>query len=91
VDFTLTPLLDVTGWTISFTLKDSLGGNTQTGFPTTATIVDGPRGRFRVSIPSSATSSIPVGRYVWDVRRTDSGNRATLADGYLDLKQEVTP
>jgi hypothetical protein len=44
-----------------------------------------------VAIPSSATSSVPPGRYVWDCRRTDSGSRTTLADGYLDLRQEVTP
>jgi hypothetical protein len=91
IDFTMTPVVDVTGWTISFTLKDTLGGNTQTGFPIAATIVDGSRGRFRVAIPSSATSSVAVGRYVWDVRRTDAGNRTTLADGYLDLRQEITP
>lgn len=91
IDFTMAPVVDVSGWTVVFTLKDQLGGSTQSGFPITATIVDGPRGKFRLAVPSSATSSIPVGRYVWDCRRTDSGNRTTVADGYLDLKQECTP
>jgi hypothetical protein len=91
IDFQMAPPADITGWSISFTLKDTLGGSTQTGFPLAAGVIDGPRGRFRVAIPSSATSSIPAGRYVWDCRRTDPGNKTTLADGWLDLKQEVTP
>jgi hypothetical protein len=91
VDFQMTPPADVTGWSISFTLKDTLGGITQNGFPLSATIVDGPRGRFRVAIAAALTAGLAVGRYVWDARRTDSGNKTTLADGYLDLRQEVTP
>jgi hypothetical protein len=85
------PLVDITGWNISLTLKDTLGGTTQPSFPVAATIVDGPRGKFRFTIPSGLTSSLPVGRYVWDCRRTDLGMKTTLADGYLDLRQEITP
>jgi hypothetical protein len=88
LDFTQTPTEDVTGWTIAFTVKDVLGGTTQ--FSKTATIVDGPRGRWRIGIASADTSGLAVGRYVWDARRTDSGNKATLADGFLDLRQECT-
>jgi hypothetical protein len=84
----MTPIVDVTGWTISFKVAASLGGTVQ--FTKSATIVDGPRGRFRVTIASADTSGLAVGRYVWDARRTDSGNKATLADGFLDLRQEVT-
>jgi hypothetical protein len=39
---------------------------------------------------SDNTAGQAVGRYVWDVRRVDAGKKRTLADGYLDLKQEVT-
>jgi hypothetical protein len=82
------PLVDITGWTITWKLASTLGGTVQ--FAKTATIVDGPRGQFKVTVASGDTASLSVGRYVWDCRRTDSGNKATLADGYLDLKQEVT-
>jgi hypothetical protein len=85
------PYVDVTGWTIQLTLKDTLGGNTQNSFPITATVTDGPRGKFQFTIASGLTKGLAVGRYVWDVRRTDLGKKATLADGYLDLKQEITP
>jgi hypothetical protein len=82
------PNTDITGWNITWKLATALAGTVQV--TKTATILDGPRGIFQVSIQSADTSSLSVGRYVWDCRRIDSGNRATLADGYLDLKQEVT-
>jgi hypothetical protein len=88
INFQMTPPTDVTGWNITLTVKDTLGGTTQ--FTKTATIVDGPRGQWKVVIANADTASLAVGRYVWDARRTDSGNKATLADGYIDLRQEIT-
>ena len=89
LDFTMTPPLDITGWTLSFKVANTLGGTVQ--FTKSATIVDAPQGKFRVTIASADTASLAVGRYVWDCRRTDAGNRATVADGSIDLRQEVTP
>ncbi len=88
LDFQMTPPSDVTGWTISLKIADSLGGSVQV--TKSASIIDGPRGRFRVTLASADTAALAVGRYVWDARRTDAGNKATLADGTLDLRQEVT-
>lgn len=88
LDFQMTPPVDVTGWTISLKVANTLGGTVQ--FTKSASITDGPRGRFRVTIASADTSSLAVGRYVWDCRRTDTGSKATLADGFIDLRQEIT-
>src|SRR4051794_10550819 len=88
LDFQMTPPADVTGWTISLKVADKLAGTVQ--FTKSASVVDGPRGKFRVTVAAADTSGLAVGRYVWDCRRTDSGNKTTLADGYVDLKQEVT-
>jgi hypothetical protein len=88
LNFTMRPPTDITGWTLTFTVRDKLGGTTQ--FTKTPTLTSATLGQFRVTIASSDTSGLAVGRYVWDVRREDSGNKTTLADGYLTLKQEVT-
>jgi hypothetical protein len=85
--FQMAPPADVTGWTISLKAVPALGGSVQ--FTKSATIVDGPRGKFKFTLASADTSSLTVGRYSYDVRRTDSGSKATLADGVLDLRQEV--
>lgn len=86
--FQLTPPADITGWTLSLKAMPALGGSVQ--FTKSATITDGPRGRFTFTLAAADTASLAVGRYSFDVRRTDSGNKATLADGVLDLRQEVT-
>jgi hypothetical protein len=88
LNFQMTPVVDITGWTINFKMAQGLAGAIMIALA--ATIVDGPRGRFQVTIANGNTASIAVGRYVWDCRREDGGYRATLADGYLDLRQEVT-
>ena len=88
LNFQMTPVQDITGWGITWKMANQLGGTIL--LTKTATIVDGPRGQFSVSIASSDTSGLAVGRYVWDARRTDSGNKSTVADGYVTLKQEVT-
>jgi hypothetical protein len=88
LDFQMVPPVDVTGWTITFKVADKLGGTVQ--FTKTASIIDGPSGKFRVTIASVDTATLAVGRYVWDCRRTTAGSKATLADGILDLRQEVT-
>jgi hypothetical protein len=88
LDFQMTPPADITGWAITLKAADAIGGTVQ--FTKTATILDGPRGRFRVTIANADTAALAVGRYVWDARRTDSGFKSTLADGTLDLRQEVT-
>ncbi|MFO0929160.1 MAG: hypothetical protein U0736_19410 [Gemmataceae bacterium] len=88
LDFQMARRSSVTGWAITFKAADGLGGTVQ--ITKSATVTDGPRGRFRVSLASADTAALNPGRYVWDVRRTDAGSKATLADGYLDLRREVT-
>jgi hypothetical protein len=88
LDFQLVPPADVTGWSVTLKVADRLGGTVQ--FTKSATITDGPRGKFRLTVAGGDTASLAVGRYVWDCRRTDSGSKATLADGTIDLRQEVT-
>lgn len=91
LNFQMTPPVDVTGWSITFSIFTDLPSEGGTSFyAVSATIADGPRGKFTVAISSAATTGSAVGRYVWDCRREDSGNKATLADGYLILKQEIT-
>src|SRR5947207_6039474 len=82
LEFQLAPPSDCTAWTISLKIAPTLGGTVST--TKSATIVDGPRGRFRVSLAAADTSGLAVGRHVWDVRRTDSGSKTTLAERTLD-------
>jgi hypothetical protein len=89
LNFYVTPPTDVTGWTLTGTVKDKLGGTVQ--FTFTPSILDAGRGWIQVTWPRSNTSALTPGDYVWDVRRTDSGKNTVLANGEATVKQAVTP
>jgi hypothetical protein len=89
LNFTMQPPTDLTGWTLTSSVKDKLGGTVQ--FTPTASIVDAGRGKFQVVWPRSATSALAPGDYVWDVRRVDAGGNSVLAHGEATCKQPVTP
>jgi hypothetical protein len=88
LNFQMTPAQDISGWTLSGTVKPYLGGSAS--FTFTPTVVDGGRGQFRASWPRGNTSGLSPGDFVWDVRRTDSGANTVLAHGQLRVKQPVT-
>jgi hypothetical protein len=86
--FSMTPPQDITGWTLTCTVKNQLGGTTQ--FTVTPTILDTGRGVFQAVWGRSNTSGLTPGDYVWDVRRTDTNNNTVLAHGEATVKQPVT-
>lgn len=88
LNFIMTPPQDITGWTLTGTVKDKLGGSTQ--FTFVPSIQDGGRGWFQASWARAQTSLLTPGDYVWDIRRTDSGKNAVLAHGEATCKQPVT-
>ena len=89
LNFTMVPPTDITGWTITSTVKDKLGGTVQ--FNPTVTIVDSGRGKYKASWPRANTSTLSPGDYVWDTRRTDSGANTLLSHGEATVRQPVTP
>jgi hypothetical protein len=88
LNFNLSPPQDITGWTLTGTVKDKLGGTVQ--FTFTPTITDAGKGLFQVAWSRAQTSALNPGDYVWDVRRTDAGNNSVLANGEITLRQPVT-
>jgi hypothetical protein len=89
LNFTVVPLTDITGWTITSTVKDKLGGTTQLN--PAVSITDAGRGKFQATWTRAQTSALSPGDYVWDVRRTDSGFNTVLAHGEATCRQPVTP
>jgi hypothetical protein len=94
LNFAMIPPTDVTGWSMTFTVRNKLAGSTQftkdNGGTGGLTIVDAKAGTFKVSIAKGDTSGLTPGGFVYDVKRTDSGSNAILANGTITLRQEVT-
>lgn len=86
LQFAMDPVVDITGWTLSMKVADQ-DGTVQ--FTKAGTVTSGSAGTFTMTIDSADTAALTVGGYKWDVRRTDTGAKATLANGELDLKQEI--
>ena len=88
----MSPTTDITGWSITMTVRQTpLGANTLVkSVGSGMTLTNPTSGVFTVSFPNADTASLPIGKYVFDIRRTDSGHRATIADGTIELKQEIT-
>ncbi len=88
IDFTMDPVEDITGWTLEFNVK---GAPALTDI---AGVVDsGPNGTFHFDLTDDLSDSLPPGRYVYDVWRTDAGAERVLAIGafvVLDVARSVS-
>ena len=85
--FTMTPVVNITGWTISMTVAISTDSPTAL-LTKTGTVTDAPGGVFTVPLTSADTGTTLLVNttYSWAVRRTDSGNITLLASGNLKIK-----
>jgi hypothetical protein len=83
---------DITGWTITFQVRDSLGGTSRITktVGSGVTIADAGRGVIEISLAKADTQGLAIQSYVWDIKRTNSGANVVLATGQLVLRQEVT-
>ncbi|HYM24440.1 MAG TPA: hypothetical protein VEU08_14590 [Vicinamibacterales bacterium] len=85
--FTMTPVTDITGWTITFTLKRNQTDPTPI-LTIAAVITNGPNGTFTVSL-TKAQTNMQAGTYQYDIQRTDAGSEAVLSIGTFTITQEV--
>jgi hypothetical protein len=88
LNFTLTPLTDITGWTLSFALKQRLD-DPSARLTVAGSITTASAGTFAVALSAANTTSLSAGTYRYDVWRTDSGSAAALATGALTVKGTV--
>lgn len=91
---TITPVTNITGWSITFTLRDKYTGAVllTKSVGTGVTITDGPGGVFTVLLTKANTSigqalasnRTPV-EALFDIRRTDTGSEAALTVGDVEI------
>jgi hypothetical protein len=82
----------ISGWSITFQVRDSLGGTSRITKTVGSgiTLKDSGRGVIEIALDKADTSSLAIQSYVWDIKRTDLGANVVLAMGQLILRQEVT-
>jgi hypothetical protein len=78
--FTMNPVVDVTGWVISFTVAKN--NNTDVKVTQqTAVATDAPNGQFSVYLPKAVTYNIEPDVYKHDLWRVDTGSERILSLG----------
>lgn len=88
LNFTMSPVVDISGWTLSFTIRDER--LTGSALVTAAgSVTSGVDGTFSVALTAAQTTTLDPDEYAWDVWRTDSGSATVLALG--DITVAGTP
>lgn len=89
--YSMAPPQDVTGWSIRFQMRGSLGGTIRITKTVGGgiTISDAGRGVVQVALAKADTQSLTAQDYVWELRRYDAGNEISLARGQMVLEQEI--
>jgi hypothetical protein len=88
LNFTMSPLEDVTGWTLLFTVETD--PETPKLIAVAGAITDGPNGKMAVTLDdtTSGTDQTP-GSYTYDLWRTDTDSERVLAHGDFHVKDSA--
>jgi hypothetical protein len=77
LSFTMDPVVDITGWTLTFSVRNYAG----VVFTKTATVTSAVDGTFTIAVVDTDSDSLIPGTYLYDVWRTDEGSERVVAIG----------
>lgn len=82
LDFTMSPVVNVSGWTIAFNVKSA----SSILVTKAGSVTDGAAGEMQVSLSDAETDPLVPGTYLYDLWRTDAGAERALAVGNFVVK-----
>ena len=94
LNIAMAPSVNISGWSLQFTLLKSFGGisgivigSCASGFNGVSgiSVINGLQGNFTCTIGSQFTSGLGWGAYAYDIQRLDSGFRTVLVEGNMLL------
>src|SRR5258708_1271789 len=90
-NFTMSPLVNLTGVPIVFTVRKRNDATQPTLISVNGVVTNGPAGQFSITVthPQTMQATLPAGMYAYDVWRTDAGNEAVLSYGSFKVDPEV--
>ena len=82
--------LDLTNYTVAAQMRKSYGSSTY--YPFTASVYSAGSGRIRLQLSAETSSSIPAGRYLYDIEITNtvSEARTRVLEGTVIVTPEIT-
>lgn len=88
----MSPAAAISGWALQFTLRKNYGDPAPLLTKTIGAgiaVTDPTNGVFTIAVADADTVNLLPGAYVYDVERTDAGNRTVLTIGVLNILPEV--
>ena len=81
--------LNLTGYTVACQMRKSYGSTTVYSFA--PSLYDAVNGKVRLQLSASTSSSIPAGRWLYDVEITSpSGTKTRVVEGIVTITPEIT-
>jgi hypothetical protein len=81
--------LNLTGYTVASQMRKSYGSTTVYSFA--PSLYDAVNGKVRLQLSASTSSSIPAGRWLYDVEITSpSGTKTRVVEGIVTITPEIT-
>jgi hypothetical protein len=81
--------LNLTGYTVASQMRKSYGSSTVYTFA--PSLYDAVNGKVRLQLSASTSSSIPAGRWLYDVEITSpSGTKTRVVEGIVTITPEIT-
>lgn len=81
--------LDLTGYTVASQMRKSYSSSTSYAF--TASVYDAANGKVRLQLSAATSSSIPAGRWLYDVEITStSGSKTRVVEGIVTITPQIT-
>jgi len=81
--------LNLTGYTVASQMRKSYGSSTVFNF--TSSVYEAANGKVRLQLSASTSSSIPAGRWLYDVEITSpSGTKTRVVEGIVTITPEIT-
>jgi len=81
--------LDLTGYTVASQMRKSYSSNTAYNFA--ASIYSASTGKVRLQLTPEQSSSIPAGRWLYDVEITSpSGTKTRVVEGIVTVAPQIT-
>lgn len=83
--FTMSPVVDITGWTITWTVSET-SGSKPVMLQRNATVTSGPAGTFTVALDADDATALRPGTWAWDAWRVDAEAERCIAIGSIIVR-----
>ncbi len=81
-------VMNLTGYTVQAQFRKSYQSSSFTSF--TMSVFNAAQGKIRLQLPSTVSSSVQAGRYLYDIEISGNGEKKRVLEGIVVISPEIT-